>query len=200
MGEGMKKIIIALFLISLLAVSCMAQDEHDYVITKGFKFGLNISSISNAGLDMKGGLALGVFVNYPMSPSVAVQPELLYSEKGSEGGLFSFTEQDLTLTYLEIPILLKATLFNMGGLQPHLTVGPEVGILLSADYNGEDVKDDINSLDFGITFGAGFVYQFQNNHGLTCDMNFTKGMSTVFKDDDDDGVNGSLSFMVGYFF
>ena len=60
----------------------------------------------------------------------------------------------------------------------------------------EDVKDDVNDIEFGLIFGAGvnistFIIGFRYNLGIT----------DILKDSDSDSVKNSVfSLMIGYSF
>jgi len=85
-----------------------------------------------------------------------VQPELLYSQKGSD---YKETIFDLKrrLTYLDLPVPVRYQSGSFFG-----EVGPQVGFLLSANakssQGGEttDIKDNYNTLDFGYLLGVGY--------------------------------------------
>ena len=195
----MRKIIVLLFLVASLASSGLAGDDFDSRTSKGLKFGLNMAGINTEGLDMKGDGAFGIFINRPLSPGFAFQPELLYVVNGSSGGWFSF-DYDLNLIYIEIPVLFQYTFATWGRFAPHLTAGPEIGFLISAENKGKDVSDEFKSTDFGFMYGIGFKILFNNHNGLTFDINITNGLTNVFDTEGEDGENESCSFMFGYYF
>ncbi|MFZ5980978.1 MAG: porin family protein [Candidatus Zixiibacteriota bacterium] len=195
----MGKIILTLAITAVLVSNGLAADDFNLRTSKGFKCGLNMAGINSEGLDMKGDGAFGIFVNHPLSPRFAVQPELLYVVNGSSGGFFSY-DYDLNLIYIEIPVLFQYPFATWGRFVPHLTAGPEIGFLVSAENKGEDVSDEFKSTDFGFVYGLGFKILFNNNNGLTFDINITNGLTNVFDTEDDEGENESCSFMFGYFF
>ena len=81
----------------------------------GFKLGISASQVGGdelAGFH-KGGLFTGLFVNRSISNLIDIQMELTYIDKGSNNPNMNNTEhrnynkQDITLSYIEIPFLLK---------------------------------------------------------------------------------------------
>ncbi|MGZ5263646.1 MAG: outer membrane beta-barrel protein, partial [Kaistella sp.] len=74
--------------------------------------------------------------------------------------------------------------------------GPEFGFLVSSKAKGSgvtvDVKDEMNSFDFGVGLGAG--YYFTPNFGLTA--RYVAGFTDVVKDNPDDAVKNNV-FQVG---
>jgi hypothetical protein len=139
----MKKLLIAATaFLGLLTMDADAQE------TKfGAKAGVNIANVAgdDVGDDVDGtiGFHVGGFAHLGLSDQFAIQPELQFSTKGAE---------DLTLSYIDIPILAKYYLTE--GL--HIHAGPQIGLLLSADADGTDVKDSYKSTDFAIASGAGY--------------------------------------------
>ena len=86
------------------------------------------------------------------------------------------------LTYLNIPVIAKV--FVTEGLNIH--AGPRVGFLLGAkaEYDGEDedIKDGLNSLDFGVAFGPG--YQLES--GLNFGAPYNSGLANIAETEEGD--------------
>lgn len=118
----MKKslIIICLLLLSF-SNTLLAQGENDVNIdmreklTFGIKAGINYSNVwDEQGQDFEAdprvGFAGGVFLGIPIGKYLGVQPELLLSQKGFQGGgtllgnPYSFSK---TTTYIDVPIMLQ---------------------------------------------------------------------------------------------
>ena len=95
----------------------------------------------------------GVFLTYMFNEKIGVQPELLYFMYGSTSSWGDDSYED-QLGYLTIPLLFR---YNVNELVS-LHAGPQFGFLMSANetYLGdkEDIKDDFNSTDIGLAFGA----------------------------------------------
>jgi len=111
----------------------------------------------------------------------------------------------IKLNYIEIPVLLKFKPAMEGNFKPAIFAGPAVGFLMSAKADDgeeeEDIKDFTKSIDFGIAFGAGFMYMMENGGGITFDARYTMGMGTIDDTEDDADVkNANISFMLGYSF
>ena len=176
-------------------------------IRYGAKAGLNIASIAfsegDAETDSKIDFALGGFMEYKMSPTFSIQPELLYTRKGySEDN--SFYEMDLSITYIQMPVLAKYIFAEKFGV----FAGPAISFLMTADQELEmkgdwddwkesvDVKDDYNSTEFALVFGAD--YDFNN---IIFDVRYDLGLTKINDDDSDiDELNRTFSFLVGYKF
>lgn len=142
----------------------------------GIKGGMNISDWAGdtEGLDVKSkiGFNIGGFAEIKLSDKFAIQPELLYSAQGMrvddfetevDGVGFVTADMKFNLSYINIPVMFKyyaAEKFN-------IEAGPQIGFLTSAKLKTKvegygssdvDVKDNFESVDFGLNFGAGFDF------------------------------------------
>lgn len=157
----MKKIILTTVVLGLMAFAANAQ----YVGVKG---GLNLSNLNIDGVDdenMRLGYHFGAFINLPISDGFAVQPEVLYSTKGTKadynqdlGILGQFTaETKFKLDYIDVPLL---AVFRVGD-NFEIHAGPYIGFLMSSKFEVDgDVeleddldKDNFKSMDFGLVGG-----------------------------------------------
>ncbi|MFA4948297.1 MAG: porin family protein, partial [Candidatus Krumholzibacteriia bacterium] len=88
----------------------------------GVKGGLNMANITGddaEGTLMKIGGLGGVFISYDITEIFAVQPEILFSMKGTKED-FEGTDVSTSLNYIEIPLLLKVNLPTEGAIKPSL--------------------------------------------------------------------------------
>jgi hypothetical protein len=90
--------------------------------------------------------------------------------KGSQSD--SASDNKLTLSYIEIPVLAKYKLES--GL--NFFLGPYVGFLMSAsaDPGGVDVKDFVESTDVGLKVGIGYELASGLGFNAHYEMGFTK--------------------------
>jgi hypothetical protein len=185
----MKKLLTLTVVIAALSFTTKAQETGI-----GAKAGVNIATLSGDDVenaDSKIGVHVGGFFQFMLSDKFGIQPELLYSDKGAsaeedEGG-------DLTLSYLSVPIMAK--IFLTEGLDIH--VGPQVGILLSADNDGNDISDFTNTTDFGV--GAGLGYTLDSGFGFNA--RYVMGLTSVYEDDlDFDAKNSVIQISLSYNF
>ena len=207
-------------LVCALATTVSAQDEGKGLTAKGFKVGLNLANIAGSDVDVFKdaisdftglsasnkqlmGFAFGGFLTYNFSPTVALQPEFLYTMKGftlSVEGL----DVDFKMDYFEIPVLVKF-MFGTGSAKPCLFAGPAMGILVSAKMEAiglsVDAKELWKSTDLGLVFGGGVDFPVGKGT-MTVDGRYTMGMSKTpdSGDIDIDLKNSNISFMVGYGF
>jgi hypothetical protein len=151
----------------------------------GVKGGVNFSNLNTdnvADEHTKVGFNLGLFAKLPVSETFAIQPEILYSNKGSKLKYDNFVQGEgeyrFNLNYLELPVL---AVVNIG---PYFNIhaGPYVAFLSSS--NIKDMNDDgtiqgikdvdvknFNRFDYGLAAGIGadlngFMVGARYNYGL----------------------------------
>lgn len=131
-----------------------------------------------------------------------------YSRKGGTGTIdstfaipnfknvtASIGDAEVTLDYIEIPLLLAGILPT--GKTSYLRgyAGPSLGILVSADakgtMNGEpyesDISDVLNNIDFAIAVGGSFVYEF-GSWSAMADGRYVIGFTSIDKSDLDTDI------------
>jgi len=190
----MKKMAIVLAL--LLAISAFAQG-----ISFGVKGGVNYTSLSGDdvpdGLSWKLGFGGGVVAALNVMDMFVIQPEVLYTMKGGED---PDLEYSFDLTYVEVPVLLKYSVPMEGMISPNFFVGPSLGILMSAELDEVDVKDDLKTMDFGVVVGAGVDFDMGTGK-VTLDGRYTLGLMSIDDSEaEQDWKNGAISVMIGYMF
>jgi hypothetical protein len=87
----MTRLVLMVVFTLVLATCVSAQDQVSGITAKGVKVGFNISNFTGTGSAVfaKQGYAFGAFLTYNLSARFAIQPEMLYMQKGSEFQLFS---------------------------------------------------------------------------------------------------------------
>ncbi len=173
--------ILTVFLLSGL-FSAMSFNMASAQMRAGIKGGLNVSNLYIDEVDDENaryGFNLGFYGQVLSSDVFALQPELLFSTKGSKaeyGGRFFDQTIKYNLNYLDLPVL---AVFKLGE-SAEIHVGPYVSYLLGASisYDGDlsnDVdeidKDHLKSFDYGLSGGFGLNFgNFQvgarYNYGL----------------------------------
>lgn len=167
----------------------------------GIKGGLNVTSFSGGNYDDAKslvGFQLGGFAEIKIIERLAIQPEVLFSTQGAQLE-DSFGDFDTKLNYINIPVLAKFYITK----QFTVEAGPQLGFLVSAKTEGDDVKDSFKSVDTGFNFGAG--YNFTDN--VSVNLRYTVGLSNIADYDADDvdeyfdsPKNSVLALTLGYKF
>jgi outer membrane immunogenic protein len=180
-------------------------------VTWGIKGGVNFATqhtdeeIEQDALKNRVGIVAGVFFSVPVGGLFSVQPEVLYSQKGSKFELEGLAEGTIEVDYVEIPILLRVGQWNASATTFHAFVGPSLGFKVRAKAKGEsggesetvDISDEIETFDFGLVFGGGVDFG-----RFTVDGRYTWGLSNInvlIDDEPDDAkvTNRVFSIMAG---
>ena len=158
------------------------------------------------------GFAAGAFAEFEFGTRWAIEPQLLYIQKGAK---YSGTLSDpdlgdvdvstsLNTDYVQIPVLFKAEFRNpSGSVTPALFVGPafgfNIGCSLSVDAgevgSGDtDCDDDtVKSTEFSVVFGAGLEFNRFSLQGR-----YDLGLSEIAEGAD--VKNGGFLVTLGYAF
>jgi hypothetical protein len=176
----MKKLLFIAAISLGVVVSANAQE------TKfGAKAGVNIATITgdDVGDDVNGtiGFQVGGYAHIGITDAFAIQPELLFDTKGAE---------DLTLSYITIPVLAKYMITE--GFDIH--IGPQIGLLMSADSDCEDASDFYKSTDFGLAAGAGYELE----SGINFSVRYSMSLGSIAEEFDQ--KNSVITIAVGYSF
>lgn len=169
----MKK--ISLFFCTLfITVSIFAQQS-----AIGLKGGLNVSNLSNSsGYDMgsKLGFNGGLLAHIHLAPSLALQPEAVYSSQGAKYTV-NGDEHTLSLNYINLPVQVQY-MFNNGF---RLQTGPQVGFLagvkdkVNDEETGFFTSQDFKTVDFSWSAGLGYL----STSGLGVDARYNFGISDI---------------------
>ncbi|WP_345237425.1 porin family protein [Hymenobacter saemangeumensis] len=164
----MKKILLPLALMLGLSEAAQAQGN----VALGLKAGGSYSTFDGqdaTNAKSRFGFHAGVFANISLSDLIAVQPELVFSQKGAK---YSTTDALDRLNYLDIPLSFH---LNVSGL--FFEAGPQVGVLLGASRETGSVsvntKERYNDFDFGYLAGLGYQRKSGPGIGLRYNGGFT---------------------------
>lgn len=173
---------ILIFILGVIANLAIAQDSYSTTTTTttettrtpsargGIKGGLNVSNLYVDEVNDENsrfGFNVGLYAQLFSSEFFAIQPELLYSTKGTKT-MYDFPlggegSTKFNLNYLEVPVLAVIKL----GPAVELQFGPYWGYLLAANITqdgdgGDDYqeldRDAFTSWDFGLAGGLGINF------------------------------------------
>ena len=202
----MEKLFLSLGLLAGISGAAQAQ------ITKfGIKAGASLTNITGKGTDDTKnifGFHGGLVTNFALNEAFSIQPEVLYSMKGTklEESTSNSTYKSISrLHYIDVPVLARV---NAGGL--FFELGPQVGFLVAAKRKVElsgslgtstlerDIKSNVKDVDFGYVAGLG--YQLNNGPGIG--LRYNGGFTDTNKQSGLSAVRNSafqlyLSFMFG---
>lgn len=156
---------LSIFFVATLFSLAFHQQVSAQTGRSGIKGGLNVSNLYLDNVNDQNariGFNIGVFGQLFSSETFALQPELLYSTKGSTAQYGGTINQEVSynLNYLDMPVL---AVFKLGDVA-EIHFGGYASYLLNANIsykgdfaNGSDPidKDNLKSFDYGISGGLG---------------------------------------------
>ncbi len=185
-----------LIVIAMLIMGLAAQGQ----ITLGPRFGVNFSKqhIDSPYEVYKVGTMIGGVVNITIKDVMAIQAELLLTQKGYKEEFDGDNTYDqLTAKYLEVPVYFSYT-FDFGKWKPFANVGvygaywssgsyeSKIGgqevivedYEFTDEYDADGFKD--NRIDYGATFGIGLLYDRVGASGnMVLDLRYYHGLAPI---------------------
>ncbi len=155
-----KTFFIAAMFLTAAAFGQYGSDSKPYEI--GVKGGVSLGYAINSfkdfkSKDMRMGAIAGLYGRYYFTDFFAIQPELLYVQKGGKQAIDSKTSQITKLDYMQLPLLLD---FNIKKVV-HFHVGPYAAYLLNAKQTNTKrslASKDFKRFDYGISAGISGSY------------------------------------------
>lgn len=182
--------LIALFAITIPFSAMLAQTT----VAVGPKLGASFSGFrgDDAGaINLRKGLAGGLFVNISPLEFLSIQPELMFQQKGAvnKNDDFNFRE-DVKIGYMNVPLLFKLRLPIDRTFYPHVYLGPQFSYALKSEYSISALdagtlsrEIDIRNYDLGGVFGFGL--DIESNH-LFFTTDFRYGLGGLLLDNEND--------------
>jgi hypothetical protein len=203
---------LSLFAAAVMVSAAAPAAAQDNAV--GVKVGVNFATFDfdeeASGLERLGnktGLMAGVFMTRHLQDNLGLQIEGLISQKGAkfEDNFFNDEEYNITVTYLEIPVLLRYNVpFGTGDSTFHVYGGPAFGIKLAdrqeleGDELDEDDEQELKGTDVGLAVGGGVSFD-----RWVIDLRYTHGLTNInddFNSDDFDVKNRAFTISVGWIF
>ncbi|HCT30355.1 MAG TPA: hypothetical protein DIW31_06400 [Bacteroidales bacterium] len=167
-------------LVAVVAISTAAFAQIQF----GVKGGVNMGNIKLSGggisadTKMQIGFQVGGYASFGINEQISVQPEVLFQQGGCKFDE-DFSKEPLKANMIVVPIMFK---YSLDAIK--LMAGPQLGYILSAEIDGEDVTGedafDMNKLDYGIAFGAGYELE----SGIGFDARYYFGLANLTKADE----------------
>lgn len=186
-----------IFCLGATLTTAQAQTNESANAQIGVKGGVNFSNMYTEDVDDNNVLTsfnAGLYASIPLTSSIAIQPEFLFSRKGAElayDNAFVTGKAKFKLNYIEVPVLVKVNLtknFNIhaGPYFAYLIDGQVTNETDGGTFNFEDNfdNDDFNKFDYGVSAGLGFDFE---SIGIGARYNY--GLSTVGKERNFGGTN-----------
>lgn len=198
----MKKTLIVLCVMLLCALQMRAQSGF------GIKGGLSYNSMSDIEIEnwessfkKKTGFHAGILYKARLVGGLALQPELLYIQKGGNLNLKTMGKSaDFKVHHIQLPVNLQWGI-DLMLFRPFIMVSPYIGYAIA---NGDELKglkwDNMNRFEYGIGLGAGLdIWKFQVTGRYCWDLGkvaeFEWNGIDTFKGGKDKGFELSLAFI-----
>ena len=198
----MKKTLIVLCVMLLCALQMRAQSGF------GIKGGLSYNSMSDieienweSSFNKKTGFHAGILYKARLVGGLALQPELLYIQKGGNLNLKTMGKSaDFKVHHIQLPVNLQWGI-DLMLFRPFIMVSPYIGYAIA---NGDELKglkwDNMNRFEYGIGLGAGLdIWKFQVTGRYCWDLGkvaeFEWNGIDTFKGGKDKGFELSLAFI-----
>lgn len=141
--------------------------------------------------DSKTGFAAGLFIEKPFSDIFSGQIEALYVQKGGKDDLAEadVEDGDLTLSYFDLPVMLKVHVPVDGNISPFVYGGGFAGYLfdaqaesggVSVEDEGVELRDLLADINYGLVVGAGISFG-----SISIDARYDIGLANIFDSDSD---------------
>ena len=195
-GKNRRKAIICSLALIASTVCATAQGFSGL----GAKLGYNLSTFTGVDIPGKGvssqsGVTLGGYATYEFNNTFSLQQEVLLTFKGSKVNTIGDVWLSNIFLYVEMPLMLKASILEDSRLRPNVYAGPAVAALAAA-FNSKGLLEDIRTYDLGFVIGGGVEIW-----GLSLDLRLTKGLLNF--DQSAGGIDlkhQTISVMMGYAF
>ncbi|MCL2062820.1 MAG: PorT family protein [Candidatus Cloacimonetes bacterium] len=209
----MKKIAL-LILVCVIGVSLSAY-ESGFVVFGGATMSWASDDFSDADskIGFHGGVSMehfGVIENAIFETGIRFNMKgFTFSESESEYGYSYSFEEDVSINYIDF--FAKAKL-DIGDLPIYPYFGAYAAFMLSANSSGyfrdnysndswdEDIKDELNTLDFGLLLGADLVFQDKFYIGVGFDLGLSKFFEDKYGGETWSAKTRAVLFSVGYIF
>ena len=194
----MKKLFITLLSIgSFFTAFSQEKGSFEFGIAGGYN-GATAQSGSNTNSSYLNAFNAGVSGDYFFSDRWSVKAKLTYDQKGWADGYITVdgsqpVATDYKLNYLTIPVMAN---WHFGKTRNwYLNFGPYAGILLSAKETAlnMDLKDFIQSSDFGLALGIGVKIPVANRIKILFELDGQSGFTDLFKDNQGTSVRNIRS-------
>lgn len=203
----MKKLLIAALAV-LFAAAAVPQDL-EAGVSVGLKGGFNLANIAFSPEDPEmpafstlKGVTGGVFLSIGLG-FVTIQPEVLYSRRGTMWELDEANSVQFLLDYIEVPVLVKFSVLPAGPVRPVLFAGPSFGTLIKATGRmtglpDADIKDMWEKTELAAVFGGGLDFKLAGMT-LSLDGRYHLGLTNIAADADEgeSAKNKGFSVLVG---
>ena len=167
---------------------------------RGLILGFNSSTFTGSGPSFEDlkyipGITLGFYQEFEINPRFLIEPEFLFTTKGSRIQTVGDLYLHQVFTYLEVPVLAKWIINPQKKARMFLAGGPFFDMRLLA-FNEVGFTEEISLVDVGADLGAGVKF-----HHVSFKMNMKQGFLDVDRSEAADSYkNRTLSIVAALSF
>jgi opacity protein-like surface antigen len=200
----MKRLVCLLVCATAVLTAAEARAQE---VSFGVKGGLLRATLENEGIvsfDPKSdnGFTAGASLGIELKHGIRIQPELLFADRRLHGTSGSVTVT-AKMRAFDVPLLLVGRGNLDGNVQPVFYAGPQFSYISkvrqSVGSTTVDSTDDIRSLDFGLTLGAGLEAK-AGRGAFTLEGRINLGLRDLTIDSTNSQKTRALALMAGYRF
>ena len=198
-------------LLSILFLGPAMASAAPKIIGKGLKAGINVSRILGGDISefwvSKTGLAVGGFLVIGINEHLAIQPEILFSQKGA---IYENIEVDyassISLSYVDVPILVNFYVPMSAGakFRPYLFTGPSLSLKIRGRIKSsaqgvttESEAQNMRAGGLGLMIGAGLNIDVGGGK-IGIDVRHSWSLASTIIDED--AKTNFLSILLSYSF
>jgi hypothetical protein len=169
---------IRLLAVSACVLALIPAEGAAQSVGGGIKGGLSLGDVPEVGnvLDVEGfdtslrtGFAVGGFLTWRFESGFAIQPEVLYTQKGVkltfDTEFFDAVDGEVEADFVDVPVLARYT-FGQGGTRGYVFAGPSFDFKVNAKAKAsamgvseeEDLDDQVEGFEFALVFGGGVEF------------------------------------------
>ena len=170
----MKKLILICFvLVSSRSFSQGFIQGITQRLTFGIKGGANYSNYVHADFTTQAlvGFHAGALVDFRLTKNLSIQEEFLYSLQGAKVPENVFGKEEVKVSYMSVPFLLKYRT-NLG---IYVEAGPQAGMRISDNIGKTQSGDFAKRVDLAAAGGIGY----QSKSGFGVGVRYVAGLSGV---------------------
>jgi hypothetical protein len=185
---------LKLFTIIVCAVIFSGISFSQARFSLGLEAGLNIANVNvspTATTSGRTALLIGGVADIGFTPQIGMVTGIRYIMKGYSNTFNNGAAQqtdNVKLNFLEFPALLKVK-FPLTEVKPYIIGGPTLGISVSSTVEStagtqsatSDVSSQVESIDFGLFFGAGIDFNIASKVDLFTQSGYSLGLSNILK-------------------
>lgn len=188
------------------------EDEIDFIVTSQIKnrAALGVGGFVEFRLSSAFAIqANGVYNQKGEKIEIKLSSSYFDPQLNATVNITADAEASIELAYFSFPVMGKFTFGKAQGIRPYLMAGPEIGFLSSAktsdiegqatvsvpslgyfetvdiDESGDDIKDQVESMEFALNFGGGFTFPLGSSVDGFLDGRYGLGLSNVLKEGED---------------